>query len=85
LSASSRQQLVEQPQSQPAEKETKLSRTYPQSGYMVRDGKPKRFFYLDHRTVDARQGIITDSYATPANVHDSIVYSRPARSPATSL
>ncbi len=41
---------------------------------MVRDGKPKGFFYLDHRTVDGRLGIITDTYATPANVHDSIVY-----------
>ena len=40
---------------------------------MVRDGKPKGFFYLDHRTVDGL-GIITDTYATPANVHDSIVY-----------
>ncbi len=31
-------------------KETKLSRTDPEAGYMVRDGKPKGFFYLDHRT-----------------------------------
>lgn len=59
---------------QPALKETKISRTDPQSGYMVRDGKPKGFFYLDHRTVDGRHGIITDSHATPANVHDSVVY-----------
>ncbi|WIM10251.1 IS1182 family transposase [Enhydrobacter sp.] len=59
---------------QPIEKETKVSRTDPESGYMVRDGKPKGFFYLDHRTVDGRLGIITDTYATPANVHDSIVY-----------
>lgn len=59
---------------QPVEKETKVSRTDPQSGYMVRDGKPKGFFYLDHRTVDGRLGIITDTFATPANVHDSIVY-----------
>jgi transposase len=59
---------------QPAEKETKVSRTDPQAGYMVRDGKPKGFFYLDHRTVDGRHGIITDTYATPANVNDSIVY-----------
>jgi transposase len=59
---------------QPDAKETKVSRTDPQSGYMVRDGKPKGFFYLDHRTVDGRLGIITDTYATPANVHDSIVY-----------
>jgi len=59
---------------QPVEKETKVSRTDPEAGYMVRDGKPKGFFYLDHRTVDGRCGIITDTYATPANVHDSIVY-----------
>ena len=29
-----------------------VSRTDPDAGYMVRDGKPKGFFYLDHRTVD---------------------------------
>lgn len=59
---------------EPEVKETKVSRTDPESGYMVRDGKPKGFFYLDHRTVDARHAIITDSFVTPANVHDSIVY-----------
>jgi len=59
---------------QPAEKESKVSRTDPDAGYMVREGKPKGFFYLDHRTVDGRHGIITDTCATPANVHDSIVY-----------
>lgn len=58
----------------PVEKETKISRTDPDAGYMVREGKPEGFFYLDHRTVDGRLGIITDSFATPANVHDSIVY-----------
>lgn len=41
---------------------------------MVRDGKPKGFFYLDHRTVDGKFNIITDSYATAANLHDSVVY-----------
>ncbi len=41
---------------------------------MVREGKPKGFFYLDHRTVDGRYGIITDTHATPATVHDSIPY-----------
>ena len=58
----------------PVEKETKISRTDPDAGYMVRDGKPKGFFYLDHRTVDGRFGIITDSHATPASLHDSVVY-----------
>ena len=56
------------------EKETKVSRTDPEAGYMVRDGKPKGFFYLDHRTVDGKLGIITDSYVTPASIHDSIAY-----------
>ncbi|CAB4327792.1 hypothetical protein BCH_03229 [Brucella sp. 191011898] len=51
-----------------------MSRTDPDSGYMVREGKPKGFFYLDHRTVDGRLAIITDTHVTPANVHDSIVY-----------
>lgn len=59
---------------QPEAKETKISRTDPDAGDMVREGKPKGFFYLDHRTVDGRCAIITDSFATPANVNDSIVY-----------
>jgi hypothetical protein len=59
---------------EPPVKETKVSRTDPDSGYMVRDGKPKGFFYLDHRTVDGRCAIITDSYVTPGNLHDSIPY-----------
>ena len=58
----------------PVIKATKISTTDPESGYMVRDGKPKGFFYLDHRTVDGRHNIITDSFATPASVHDSIPY-----------
>lgn len=44
------------------------------SGCKVRDGKPKGLFYLDHRTVNGRHAIITDTHVTPANVHDSIVY-----------
>jgi transposase len=55
-------------------KTSKISTVDPESGYMVRDGKPKGFFYLDHRTVDGKHAIITDSHATPANVHDSIPY-----------
>jgi hypothetical protein len=54
--------------------QTKVSRTDPDAGYMVREGKPKGFFYLDHRTVDGKLGIITHSYVTPASVHDSIPY-----------
>jgi hypothetical protein len=59
---------------EPVEKETQVSRTDPESGYMVREGKPKGFLYLDHRTVDGRLGIITDTHATPASIDDSIPY-----------
>jgi transposase len=55
-------------------KEIKVSRTDPEAGYMVRDGKPTGFFYLDHRTVDGRHSLITDIHVTPANVHDSGPY-----------
>jgi transposase len=58
----------------PARKEIKVSRTDAASGYMVREGKPKGFFYLDHRTVDGQHAIITDTHVTPANVHDSVPY-----------
>ena len=62
------------PSSEPETREIKQSTTDPDSGYMVRDGKPKGFFYLDHRTVDGRCNIITDVHITPGNVHDSRPY-----------
>jgi transposase len=67
------QKRLKEKQRQPVEKETKVSRTDPDSGYMVREGKPKGFFYLDHRTVDAAHAIITDTHTT-AIVHDSTIY-----------
>ncbi|WP_158019891.1 IS1182 family transposase [Photorhabdus thracensis] len=53
------------------QRKTKVSTTDPESGFMHRTNKPRGFFYLDHRTVDGQVGIITDTYATPGNVHDS--------------
>ena len=58
----------------PATRESKASATDPDSGYLVREDKPKGFFYLDHRTVDGKCAIITDSFVTPGNVHDSQPY-----------
>jgi len=55
-------------------KEIKVSKTDPDSGYMIRDGKPEGFFYLDHRTVDLKYNLITDVHITPGNVHDSVPY-----------
>lgn len=58
----------------PKTKPTKVSTTYPDSGFMTRDNKPKGFFYLDHRTVDGKHSIILDTFATPGNVNDSQPY-----------
>lgn len=55
-------------------KTIKVSTTDGEAGYMVREGKPKGFYYLDHRTVDARHALITDIHVTPGNVHDSVPY-----------
>lgn len=55
-------------------KEIKQSKTDPESGFMHRDGKPKGFFYLDHRTVDKRANIITDTYVTAGNINDADPY-----------
>ncbi len=60
--------------SEPEVKEMKVSTTDPESGYMVREGKPEGFFYLDHRTVDGKNNIITDAHVTPASLHDSVPY-----------
>jgi transposase len=65
---------LKEKETQPETKESKVSTTDPDSGYMVREGKPEGFFYLDHRTVDSRHSIITDTFVTPGNVHDSIPY-----------
>lgn len=58
----------------PEEKETRVSSTDPESGYMKRERKPEGFCYLDHRTVDGKHSVITDVHVTPGNVHDSVPY-----------
>ena len=55
------------------EKHIKVSKTDPESGYYHRDNKEKGFMYLEHRTVNGKCNIITDSYVTKGNVHDSVV------------
>jgi len=66
--------LKEKTDDEPELKEIKASTTDPDSGFMHRDGKPKGFFYLDHRTVDSTHALITDAHVTPGNVHDSVPY-----------
>ncbi|RED84017.1 hypothetical protein [Cohnella phaseoli] len=51
-----------------------MSTTDPDSGYMLRDGKPEGFFYLDHPTDNHKYNIITVVHITYGNVHDYIPY-----------
>lgn len=51
-----------------------MSRTDSEAGYMYRDQKPEGFFWLSHRTVDAKHNFIVDVHVTPGNVSDSTVY-----------
>jgi len=55
-------------------KNTKVSRTDSDSGFMHRDQKPQGFFYLDHRTVDGKHNLIVDTHVTAGNVNDSQPY-----------
>lgn len=55
-------------------KNTKVSTTDPESGFMHRDNKPQGFFYLDHCSVDGKPGIITGYVGDAGNVHDSQPY-----------
>ena len=59
---------------EPKTRDIKVSTTDPESGYLTREGKPQGFYYLDHRTTDAKHNIITDTHVTPGNVHDSKPY-----------
>ena len=69
--------IKKRPESEAAVKNIKVSTTDPESGFMYRGNKPKGFFYLDHRTMDGKHGIITDTFVTPGNVHDSQPYIAP--------
>jgi transposase len=57
------------------QKEVKVSKTDPDSGYMHRPGKPNGFYYLSHQTCDAEHGLITDVLVTPGNASDRSVHS----------
>ncbi len=56
------------------EREVKASLANPKRGYMYWEGKPEGFYYLDHRTVDAKYNFITDVHIAAGNVHDTGPY-----------
>lgn len=72
--AHSKKPLKPKADDEPKQRRIKSSTTDPDSGFMHREGKPKGFFFLDHRTVDGRHALITDVHVTPGNVHDSVPY-----------
>ncbi len=64
----------EEPNPAPKTKQIVRSKTDPDSGYLNRPEKPKGFHYLNHMSIDAKHGIITDVYVTPGNVDDCEPY-----------
>ena len=64
---------LEKPEEEP-QREIKVSTTDPDSGYMARTNKPEGFHYLDHRTCDNKNNLITDVHVTPGNIADSTVF-----------
>jgi transposase len=54
--------------------ERTVSSTDPDAGMLRRPGKPEGMHYLDHESVDAKNGIIVDVAVTPGNSGDSEPY-----------
>ena len=54
--------------------EKTVSTTDPEAGMLHRPGKPDGMHYLDHQSIDAKNGIIVDVAVTPANVTDASPY-----------
>jgi transposase len=54
--------------------EKTVSATDAEAGMLNRPGKPDGMHYLDHQSVDAKNGIIVDVAVTPGNVTDATPY-----------
>ena len=59
---------------QPKVVEKTVSKTDPDAGRLNRPGKPEGMHYLDHQSIDAKNGIIVDVAVTPGNVADCVPY-----------
>ena len=60
--------------SQPELVERTVSATDPEAGLLNRPGKPQGMHYLDHQSIDTKNGIIVDVAVTPGNVNDATPY-----------
>ena len=54
--------------------EKTVSATDPEAGRLNRPGKPEGMHYLDHQSIDAKNGIIVDVAVTAGNVADCVPY-----------
>jgi transposase len=59
---------------EPKQTQKTVSTTDPEAGMLCRPGKPEGMHYLDHQSIDAKNGIIVDVAVTPANVTDATPY-----------
>ena len=59
---------------EPVHVEKTVSATDPEAGFLQRPGKPNGMHFLDHQSVDAKNGIIVDVAVTPGNVTDAVPY-----------
>ncbi|HWI62610.1 MAG TPA: IS1182 family transposase [Symbiobacteriaceae bacterium] len=55
-------------------KDPPVSVTDAEAGYMVREGKPEGFHYLEHRTVEGRHGFVVHLLVTSARTTDPVAY-----------
>ncbi|HLN61668.1 MAG TPA: IS1182 family transposase [Symbiobacteriaceae bacterium] len=63
---------ADEPPSRPAK--LTVSLTDPEAAFMIREGKPDGFHYLEHRTVEGRHGFIVHLCVTSARLTDPVVY-----------
>lgn len=54
--------------------ERTISTTDPDAGFLQRSGKPQGMHYLNHQSIDAKNGIVVDVAVTPGNVNDATPY-----------
>ena len=62
------------PKKSPESMEKTVSSTDPESGRLNRPGKPEGMHYLDHQSIDSKNGIIVDVAVTPGNATDATPY-----------
>jgi transposase len=62
------------PRERTVKAEVVRSTTDPDAGLLDRPNKPGGFHYLNHTSIDAKHGIITDVFVTAGNVNDHVPY-----------